>query len=362
MSATDHAATAAGTTTTDPVTATSASAPPPGGISELWFTRCPVPTATSIAYDQGWLADEFAADGIGIASLQDERGASLRESHFTHDLPTLIREGGNVPALWARSRGAATRLIGLTWVDEYQAILAAPGSSISSPIGLAGQRLALPDRGGSIDFWRAMALRGHHAALAVAGLHPDDVSYVDVPGPNASTRRADGTVDHHASEVEALRNGSVDAIYVKGAPGLEVARRLGGVEVIDLGSHPDPAVRINNGTPRPITVDERLLLEHGDLVARFLGVLTRTADWASSRPEQVAEVVAAETGAGGVTRAYRDLHRHLDIDLSPERVAALIDQKDFLLAHGFLDGDVDVEAWIAPEPLAARRGARKTDR
>ena len=163
-------------------------------------TGCPVPTATSIAYDQGWLADEFAADGIGIASLQDERGASLRESHFTHDLPTLIREGGNVPALWARSRGAATRLIGLTWVDEYQAILAAPGSSISSPIGLAGQRLALPDRGGSIDFWRAMALRGHHAALAVAGLHPDDVSYVDVPGPNASTRRADGTVEELSAD------------------------------------------------------------------------------------------------------------------------------------------------------------------
>lgn len=39
--------------------------------STLWFTRCPVPTATGIAADRHWLSEEFAPDGIEVRSLQD---------------------------------------------------------------------------------------------------------------------------------------------------------------------------------------------------------------------------------------------------------------------------------------------------
>ena len=44
-------------------------------MSDLWFTRCPVPTATGLAADQGWFDAEFAADGISVRSLQDGRSA-----------------------------------------------------------------------------------------------------------------------------------------------------------------------------------------------------------------------------------------------------------------------------------------------
>src|SRR5581483_1920523 len=88
----------------------------------LWYTRCPVPTATGIAADRGWLAAEFAADGLTVRSLQDEGADVPRDRHFSHALTSLFREGGNVPALWARSRGEPTRLIGLTWIEERQAI------------------------------------------------------------------------------------------------------------------------------------------------------------------------------------------------------------------------------------------------
>lgn len=73
----------------------------------LWFTRCPVPTATGVAADRGWLAREFAPDGIAVRSLQDADPGADRATHFTHALPGLFREGGNVPALWARARGSA---------------------------------------------------------------------------------------------------------------------------------------------------------------------------------------------------------------------------------------------------------------
>ncbi|TXS65132.1 ABC transporter substrate-binding protein [Streptomyces sp. sk2.1] len=316
----------------------------------LWFTRCPVPTATGIAADRNWLAEEFARDGITVRSLQDAAPGADRAAHFTHTLPGLFREGGNVPALWARSRGERTRLIGLTWIEERQAVLVAPGSGIRGTEALRGLRLAVPAHDIAIDFWRAMALRGFEGALAAAGLGPDDAEFVDVP--------AAGHEGQWAAELAALRRGDVDAVYVKGALAVEAARRAGAEVAVELDELADPRFRINNGTPRPITVHQELLDHRPDLVDRFLAVLLRAADWAAGQPGEVARILGAETGAGadGVAGAYRPgTHRTLHPDLSPGRLALLAEQEAGLRAHGFLPEPVDVTAWADPEPL--RRAA-----
>src|SRR6186713_2269089 len=123
-------------------------------IDTIWFTRCGgggsrggrggVPTATGIAYNLGWLQHEFEPDGIALSALQENGNEALRHHHYDHQLPTLIREGGNLFAIPARAQGAPTRLIGLTWIDEGQSILVRPDSSIRSPRDLAGKRLGLP--------------------------------------------------------------------------------------------------------------------------------------------------------------------------------------------------------------------------
>jgi hypothetical protein len=59
-------------------------------MNEIWFTRCPVPTATGLAYKLGWLSEEFAADGIRIAAIQ-EAPRELSRHHYDHEIPTLIR-------------------------------------------------------------------------------------------------------------------------------------------------------------------------------------------------------------------------------------------------------------------------------
>lgn len=321
-------------------------------LDTLWFTRCPVPTATGIAADRGWLAAEFAADGLVVRSLQDAGGDVPRERHFTHALTGLFREGGNVPALWARAAGEPTRLIGLTWIEERQAILvrAEDRGRVAEPADLAGLRIAVPRREIAIDFWRAMALAGFHGALAAAGLGLADVTPVEVvAAPSAG---------QWIAELEALRDGRVDAVYVKGALAVEAAAAHGAVIGIDLDTFEDPAVRVNNGTPRPVTVHQDLLDRHPDLVVRFLRVLVEAADWAGSHPHDLARILAAETGAGpeGVAGAYRgagssDLH----LDLSDHRLELLARQERFLRGQGFLAGPVDVAAWAAPEALAAAR-------
>ncbi|MFC9620700.1 ABC transporter substrate-binding protein [Streptomyces sp. NPDC056930] len=312
----------------------------------LWFTRCPVPTATGIAADRQWLTEEFAPDGITVRSLQDAAPDADRAAHFTHALPGLFREGGNVPALWARSRGERTRLIGLTWIEERQTVLVRPGSGIQGVDALRGLRIAVPVHDIAIDFWRAMALRGFEGALACAGLALDDATVVDVPASEYEGQ--------WAAELAALQRGEVDAVYVKGAMAVEAARRAGAEVAVELDELADRRFRINNGTPRPITVHQRLLDDHPDLVDRFLAVLLRAADWATGQPGEVARILGAETGAGadGVAGAYRPgTHLNLHPDLSPERLALLAEQEAGLRAHGFLPEPVDVTAWADPEPL-----------
>lgn len=312
----------------------------------LWFTRCPVPTATGIAADLGWLDAEFASSGVQVRSLQDAPPDLARDHHFTHALERLFREGGNVPALWARARGERTRLIGLTWIEERQTILVAAGSDIRTAHQLRGRRLAIPRHSLAIDFWRAMALRGFQGAVSTVGLTLEDTVLVDVP--------ADGHQEQWAAELAALDEGRVDAVYIKGALAVEAAHQRGARVAIELDEDPAPSTRVNNGTPRPITVHQRLLDDHPDLVARFLAVLTRAADWAAENPAEVARILGNETGAGaqGVTGAYRHgTHRTLRIDLSAERLGLLAQQERALRKLGFLPNAVDVLAWADPEPL-----------
>lgn len=343
--------------------AASASASPhssTASLERLWFTRCPVPTASGLAYKLGWLQDEFSADDIRVETLQDT--PVLGRHHYDHQLAGLIREGGNVPALAARAAGADTRLIGLTWIEEWQTILVRPDSGIRSPADLAGKRLALPvwsadGRNGS--FVRAMSLHGYKSALKLAGLDFDDVHLVEVPlaelddGPGVAQP---ANLQRLWTGLDYLARGEVDAVYVKGGAAADAARRLGLVVGIDLDLIAAPRHRINNGTPRPITVHQRLLDEHFDVVVRFLAQTLRAADWARDNLEGLRTILAEETASerSGIEQAYRgDFHASLHPDLSAERLDYLTLQKNFLYRHGFLERDFALEGWADPRPLQA---------
>lgn len=329
----------------------------PSALERIWFTRCPVPTASGLAYKLGWLEQEFAADGLPVSTLQEAR--QLGHHHYDHQLPGLFREGGNVPALAARAAGSPSRLIGLTWIEEWQTILVRPDSGIRSAADLRGKRLALPawgdSRPGSIA--RAMSLHGYKGALASAGLRLDDVQLVEVALLDQATAATPELgLQRLWSGLEYLARGEVDAVYVKGAAAADAARRLGLVVGVDLDLLPDPRHRINNGTPRPITVHQRLLDNHFDLVVRFLAQTLRAAEWAAGNRAALNSILEEETRAGsqGVAEAYRgDFHTTLAPELSAQRLAFLGTQKDFLYLHGFLEADFDIADWVDLRPLQA---------
>lgn len=332
--------------------------------NDLWYTRCPVPTALGIAVQLGWFADEFAGDGIALHSIQETASPTARESHFDHNLPSSFRQGGNIPALWARSRGADTKVIGLSWTDEFQAIVTLPGTGVRRAADLVGRRIGLPVNPVSIDFNRASALRGFATALELDGRALGEVEWVDTVSPEPAGAGASGIAggehqrlrSRHSYRAEALAlvRGEVDAIFVKGALGLETVRLLGGQVVADLGSHPDPKVRINNGTPRTLTVDTRLIDERPEVVARFLGRVIDAGEWARTHPDETFAYIARETGStvDWARAAYGDDGSvKLATFLSEDAIAALSDFKDFLFEHGFLPADFDVRGWIDRRPI-----------
>lgn len=343
-------------------TATAGASPAAGDLHQIWYTRCPVPTASGLALNLGWLAGAFADDGIDVGVLQDGP-PELRRHHFDHQLLGLFREGGNVPAFAARSEGADTRLIGLTWIDEAQSIIVRADSAIAGPEGLRGARVALPEWAESraASFPRAMALHGIKGALTLGGLTFDDVRFVEVAG----NRRPDlgplaERVRIPTPGFDALVEGRVDAVYVKGARAAEEASERGLRVAVDLDAYPDRRTRVNNGTPRPITVHADLLEQRPEVVVRFLVESLRAADWAADHLDEVRRVLARETGSGskGVELAYRDgFHRGLHPTLDDDRLELFELQQHFLHSHGFLAAGFDLESWVAREPLQLARQA-----
>lgn len=54
-------------------------------LERVWFTRCPVPTATGLAYKLGWLEEEFARDKLPVSTLQENAGRELARHHYDHE-------------------------------------------------------------------------------------------------------------------------------------------------------------------------------------------------------------------------------------------------------------------------------------
>jgi ABC-type nitrate/sulfonate/bicarbonate transport system substrate-binding protein len=353
---------------------------PVKALDRLWLSRDAAPTALGLAHQLGWLDRELARRGVAPHPIEVGGARFLRQT-YDHALPDLVREGGNVGALAARAQGAPTRVVGLTWIDEGQAIVVAPGSGITAPQHLEGKRLALPRfrradlaqnrRGASTA--RAMSLGGYTGALASVGLTLRDVELVEVGTGGA--RGPDGVRDESFlarwEGLAPLSRGEVDAVYLKGPAAVRTAATLAGAELgIDLDGLPQGRpLRINDGTPRLIVVHEALLRDHFEVVVTVLVQLLRACAWARTESAHVNRILEDETRspAGSVAATYGDgFHLSMAPDLSAERIELLRQQKGFLLAHGFLDRDVDLDAWVDARPLEAARarlleGSRSPD-
>lgn len=328
---------------------------------KLWYTRCGAATASALAIRKNWLQAEFSKPGTELLSLRDSESLDIRNSHYHHKQTGMFREGGNIPPIWAKGSGQDTVVIGITWLDEYQGVLARAGSGIKDVADLKGKRLGIPlHKNAVIDFQRGAAQHGFATALALAGLTPADATLVDLDAPSYDLldgpRRIPSGVARRDVALEALENGTVDAVFIRFARGVRAARDPRFHEVININTLKDPLLRVNNGTPRPVTVDRAFLEKHRDVVVRYLTVLLRTAAWAAQHHDEVVALLAPEDGGGTpeevVASHGANVHLSFTPRLSQDYVEGLQTQKNFLRDWGYLQHDFDVRDWIDGGPLA----------
>ncbi|PWB33937.1 ABC transporter substrate-binding protein [Pseudomonas sp. SDI] len=342
-------------------------------LQTLWYTHSPVPTGLGIAVQTGRLAEAFQPLGTSIQSLRESSEREVREAHYDHHLTNSVRHGGNIPAIWAYSAGVQTRVLGLSWADEVQLILTTEESGVKHVRDLKNRRFGLPKWANvQIDFTRAQALRGLENALRLEGLQVSDVELVDYPyGGTHSDEQVThvhgaavtlgvNRVSRRNNELIGLLRGDIDAIFLKGASALQLAHEFGLKVVIDTGSHPDPLIRSNNGTPRTLTVDLNLLQQHVGACKRIVDVLLRTEQWAWANPDETRRYLARElnTSEYWVAAAYgEDAHRRLRTTLDSRSIEALQDFTDFLYRWHFIARRFDVRDWIDFSVLEAVIGS-----
>lgn len=322
----------------------------------LWHAPCGS-GATALALAKGWLQEEFADAGFRLDAADPAR----HRADVPLGLAGGIREGGNVPAIWARAAGSEdSRLIGIISSDEYQGILVRRDSKIRTLPDLRRKRLGLPlQRAARIDVRRAAAQRAFATALSLGSLQRGEANFVHFEAPASARATGIGIADAElpaptSLAVRALACGYVDAVFVRGAAGYAAAQDPSLRQLINLNSLDNPLLRANHATLRPITADRSLLERHPELVARYLAVLLRAARWAGRHPREARQLGQEGNSTGSEARLAQepDWQAGLLPRLDRAAIAGLEVQKQFLRDWAWLRSDFDLQDWIDPGPLA----------
>ncbi|MFO1281898.1 MAG: hypothetical protein U1F51_05420 [Burkholderiales bacterium] len=330
------------------------------------YTRCPVPTATAVALANGAF-DALYADGVYRFRDIAELGPAAADAHYTHAIDYFFRDGGGGPPVWARANGADSRLVGVTFMEELLGVWVRADDPAGSVADLAGRRIALPRWPGLVfDFWRFAAEKGVASALARHGLAGHDVERVDVIETAVGVVRAsgDGGVREpgpgrphgHQRQLEALVDGRVDAIFARGADAVRMERAAGGAVrlLYDLRDSPSLDDRVNNSSPRLVTVGAPLLRDHPEAVVRYLQGLLRASSWALAHVDQTARILARECGidAADMARAFEPgFAKRLAPTLARDAVDTVRTMKAFLVGRGIVRRDFDLDRWVDGGPL-----------
>jgi ABC-type nitrate/sulfonate/bicarbonate transport system substrate-binding protein len=235
---------------------------------------------------------------------------SIAHSDEVGESGAILRQQDAAAALVARSRGAETRLVGISQLEDFQALIIRSGTKLRRARDLRDQRIGLPATCIGSGSPRVHALRAATAVLEAEGLFFRGVEWVDLPPAEAVTRTLPGA---YAAEMAALHDGAVDAVYVRGPAGLEAARLAGARVLVDVGAHRDPWLRAHTALLHAVTVNATLLRQHPEVIAGEL--LER---WPLLPPR---------------------------LNLDPASLGAIASLKAFMFRWAFIRTDFTMETW-----------------
>ncbi len=337
---------------------------------QVWYTNCPMVSANNIDQELGWCKQEFKNMGIEYDYLRHTRDNDFYP-HYRHNLKNMIRFGGLNPPIQIQADLEETVLLGATWVYEGGCMAVRIDDPISQMSDLKGKRIGLSKSLNTLknDWWRVQEHQGILRMLELNNMTKDDVEIVEFPYPddwyndpkmlapmNNPTdlwAARDHKHDLAFRPLEtSLLEGKVDAIYTQSKVFQHLQEDTGKMKMIeDLTRYPDWTKQIAN-TPAVITCHKEMADKHPELVVAYLKAMVKVGHWANEHKAAAAVILDHQTFYRDAEDTYRGI-KEVDMvpSLNAQNMKAIKICKDFMLEHGYMKNDFDVDKWARPDLL-----------
>jgi ABC-type nitrate/sulfonate/bicarbonate transport system substrate-binding protein len=339
---------------------------------EVYYTNCPLVSASNVDQELGWTREEFKKIGVTYGFLRS-RVENDWYPHYIHNLDNLIRFGGLFPPIHVHADIRRTVLLGVTHAPrEGGCMMVRSRDDIYRMIDLKGKKIGLSKSLNKIknDWWRIQEEQGIELMLRLNGMSREDVQIVEFPYPDDwynDPKMVKDPIDN-ASELwlkrdhkrdlafrpleTALEKGIIDAMYIQTGPLQQLSEATGKFKAIeDLSTYPDWTLQVAN-IPAAITCTDVMAEKHPELAVTFMKGMIKVGRWANEHKHAAAAILDRQTFYLDVEHTYEGI-KHIDMvpNLSPQNLVSVEIGKDFMLRHGYIKKDFDVKKWAAPEFL-----------
>ena len=340
--------------------------------NEVYYTNCPLVSASNVDQELGWTKAEYKKIGINYLYLR-ARAENDWYPHYIHNLDNMIRFGGLFPPIHVQADIRRTRLLGVTHAPrEGGVMLVRSRDDIYRMAELKGKKIGLSRSQNTIktDWWGIQEEQGIELMLRVNGMTRKDVQIVEFPYPDDWYDKPEmmGPLMENPSELwlrrdhkhdlafrpleAALEKGAIDAMYMQTGPLQQLSEATGKFKAIeDLSRYPDWTLQVAN-IPAAITCSDVMAEKHPELAVAFMKGMIKVGRWANEHKRAAAAILDKQTFYLDVEHTFRGIE-HIDMvpNLSPQNLVSVAIGKDFMLSHGYIKNDFDVHDWAAPEFL-----------
>ena len=105
-------------------------------------------------------------------------------------------------------------------------------------------------------------------------------------------------------------------------------------------------------TPAVITCTDVMAEEHPELVVAYMKAMVKVGRWANEHKRAAAVILDRQTFYLDAEDTYQGIK---NVDMVPSLSAMNLEcikiGKDFMLSHGYIENDFDVDEWAAPQFL-----------
>ena len=331
----------------------------------MYYTNCPLVSASNVDQELGWTKEQYKKIGVEYRYLRS-RAENDWYPHYVHNLDNLIRFGGLFPPIHVQADIRRTRLLGVTHAPrEGGVMLVRSRDDIYRMADLKGKKIGLSRSQNKIktDWWGIQEEQGIELMLRLNGMTRKDVQIVEFPYPDDWYDKPEmmGPLMENPSELwlrrdhkhdlafrpleTALEKGTIDAMYMQTGPLQQLSEATGKFKAIeDLSRYPDWTLQVAN-IPAAITCTDVMAEKHPELAVTFMKGMIKVGRWANEHKRAAAAILDKQTFYLDVEHTYEGI-KHIDMvpNLSPQNLVSVEIGKDFMLSHGYIKNDFDVNA------------------